>query len=293
MKSTKTLFVAAAAVLTATASLAHHVDTPLSYIQGENILGEVTYYHGGPQQGFPGYILSTQEHHPHSRWAIPAGSSFSVVDEANVTQTVTFQATQFADMSAATMPEITSAINAQLTHSFAEAHNSFLHFRSAGGGVASTISVNDGASNPLSVLGVTPATTAGQEDLVLDLSIPGGGHHHGEGKHGGGGQLDLAHHPYLVLMSTRDGSFQIGHHTVPIGRDRTTRLGMRLIKVGATPSFQGVLNHNSDAVATFDTSYLDLMYDEMPSEIYFAFLVFSQDGNEIEFVSNRFTMHIQ
>ena len=94
-------------------------------------------------------------------------------------------------------------------------------------------------------------------------------------------------------MSTRDSSIQLGEHVLPIGRDRTTRLGLRLVDTGALPSFQGHLDANADAVATFDTDYLDLMFDTVPSEIYFAYIVFSMDGSEIEFVSNRFTLRVQ
>jgi hypothetical protein len=290
MKITRNLLGGAAALLLVPSVLAHHVDTALSYIDGHNVLASVTHYRLGSAQdvGFPGILLNGTEHHPGTRWALSDGASFQVSDAHGASQTVTFHAADFIDIGSATVDEILNAANAQLTLARLEAQNSFFNVQGTVGGPASSVTVSEGAQGALGVLGFAPATVLGREDLTLDLSIPADhGHGHEAAHH------DLAHNPYVLLMSTTDTSFQIGEHTVPLGRDLAMRRGLRLISNGVLPTFAANLDATADAQATFDMSLVDLAFPTSPSEIYFAYIVFSKDHAQVEFVSNRFTLRLQ
>lgn len=280
----RSLFLGAAVVIAGVA-LAHHVPVPLSYIAGEEILTEVVVRLGADQPGVPAYKLARGEHEHHI--ALAHGDSFWVIDGLNPAQRVEFRAEQFADIDHADEHEVVDAINAQVSVAQAFSQNSYFGFRGMLGGTNHKLRLEDGVGSPLSKLDFDMDQVLGRNTVDLVLSIPAD-HHGAASAHEG-----LEHHPYLLLASATDGASLFKGATIPLGRDGTMVKFFRNTANGALAGFRGNLDDNADAAASLPVQQLaQLLGPTPPSKVYFAYVVFSMDMAEVEFVSNRFTVNI-
>jgi len=274
--STATLALAALA-------FAHHIPVALSYVAGAEILTNVDLRLSGESIGVPPYVVSNGELETVS---IADGAQFSVVNGEGTTETVTFDAADFADMSAIPVEDVVAHVNSQLSVAMAEVDNSYFTLRGLGGGVASTLGLQDGVSNPLASLNLGETTVAGALNAHMAISVPGEDHHHGEHDH----QSDYAGFQYLLVASATQGEFVLPNGmSLPLALDAWTVEFLNATDAGMLPGFHGVLNETGDAEAILPT--LLLPSGSMPEKLYFAYLVVDPTAG-IVFTSNRFTINV-
>lgn len=277
-------FLIGAALLTGGVALAHHIPVPLSHADGKEILTDVVLYSQPKNVGVPGYIVSTVGHE--DEVALTDGASFSVHATGGLTETVVFQASDFPDIAHATDEQVVVVINSQLTIAVAETQNGFFALRAVEGGPGHSISLAEGPGRPLLALGFEESDQSGSDAIEMVLSIPSDGHEDD-------GADKLAQHPYLVFASSGEGSFLFHGVEVPIARDHVTASFIQAVREGELPSFFSRLNEGADARAVVSLDQVqDLLGTDLPDELHFAYVVFSPDYSSVEFVSNRFTVHV-
>lgn len=91
------------------------------------------------------------------------GMQLSVRADGGATQTVTFNAADFADITNATAAEVAAAINGQLTGLTAADVGGAVQLQSDSSGASSSLDVDDGAGGPAAVLGLSTTITLGSE----------------------------------------------------------------------------------------------------------------------------------
>lgn len=282
----KSLLVASGAVI-ASIALAHHIQTPLSSAYGTEILTKIKWYTSFGNEGVPAYHVGDDHH----TYVLQSNSTFSVHDHGGATQSVTFDASQFASLAAATPEEVADAINAQLTIGRALVDNNTIVIRGVTGGSNASLDLVDGAGSPLATLGLAPATVPGSDAIDLTLSIPLEDEHEDTPAPP---HEDLAHHPYLVIASATPGTTVVDGHEIPLALDAFTTLTLRGTQLGKFPGFVGELDDNSDATATFDAALAHAtLPGGLPPRLYFAYVVFSEELDAIEFVSNAFEVEVE
>lgn len=94
-------------------------------------------------------------------FALTAGDTFTVSIDGGPAQTVTFNATQFADITHATADEVAAAIASQLTGGTAVAADGRILIRSSTVGASSQITLADGTGSPLSDFGIAAGSDTG------------------------------------------------------------------------------------------------------------------------------------
>jgi hypothetical protein len=273
-------------LLTAGVAFAHHVPVPLSHIAGTEILTSITMFLEPTNEGVPAYLVAEDEHEHEVELA--HGDSFFVYDQTGKIEQVVFDQADFQDITQADPHEIVAAINKQLTIAEAKSDNSYFVLRGIVGGSDNRIAVRDFTGAPLEKLHLPEVVVFGNEDVVLTLSIPepDPGHGHPDDH--------LAGHPYFVMASSTDGSFVFKGEEVPIGRDATMLQFMRAMRSGVVEGFVGRLDDHQDAEATLPAGSIQkVLNGNVPDELYFAYVVFSMDMSSVEFVSNRFTIHVK
>ena len=251
---------------------ANHVAVPLSSAFGTEVLTDITFHQ---LEGVPHYRVTEGE-----VFQVPTGATFFLSDHSDHSDEIVLAGGAMTDA------EVVAAINAQATMAVASIQNGHVVLESHAGGAATLLNVQEGTGG-LAALGFAGGPGFGSDDVELTLSIPGA-HEHGSDHEGG-----FAHHPYVLIASATAGTTQAGALEVPVAFDQTTTLFLRATRLGLLPGFLGELDHGGDASATVGGEVLGQLFPAgLPSELHFAFGVFSQDGSTLEFVSNRFTVHI-
>jgi hypothetical protein len=263
----------------ATLALAHHVPVGLSHVSGTEILREVAFFTEAAHFGVPPYHVGEDEvpgHH--DAVGLVHGDAFKVMVESGASEVIRFEASDFADISQAVMEEVVEVINAKATLFEALETNGYLVLEGHTGGPAGLLEVRDASNGPLGKMGMRTGISKGSDRLDLTLSIPDP-------------DLDLAGRPYVVFASTRDGSFTLQGHTIPIGRGQAFGAFARAALGGRAPGgFRGVLDAGSDATLTLTADQLVATFGgDYPDQLYLAFVAFGP-ANEIAYVSNRFTV---
>jgi hypothetical protein len=287
MKSHKFRSILIAGIVLASGAVAfgHHLAVGLSSVFGTEVMTEIVYFSHSDNLGVPAYRVGVDSH----TVSLPDGAQFAVSDGSGATELVTFTTGLFTDPAQVDLEDVAEAINAQLTLGVALVDNDTLVLRGVEGGSAASLSLADGPGAPLATLGLLPGTVQGADDVQLVLSIPASDDY--ADSHEGGG---LAHHPYLVVMSATDGVTPVAGFQVPIAIDFTTLMGLRATQMGAFPGSIGELDENEDAQSTFDTALLSKMYPQgLPDRLYFTFVVFGENLDSIEYVSNAFDVVIE
>jgi hypothetical protein len=259
---------------------AHHIPVGLSHVAGTEILSEVVFFTNSGTFGVPAYrVGSVEAPEHHDPVGLADGDSFHVMNQAGLSETISFEAADFADIGTAAVEDIVGVINAKSNLVEALDVNGYVALRGMDGGGAASLSITDGTGAPLSLMGVGSGVALGSDNLELTLSIPDP-------------SLNLAGRTYVVLASATDGSFQLNNHSVPIGHDNLTTRLFQATVAGNLPGFLGTLGANSDATAQLLGSQIQAGFaGNYPDKLYFAFLVLN--GNRVAFVSNRFVVDFQ
>lgn len=270
-------------VTLAALALAHHVPVGLSHVSGGEILSSVVYYTTAGTFGVPAYKVGDAEAPDHGTpVGLADGDSFTILNDAGQSETITLTAADFTDIAAADMDETVDAINSKATLFEAIETNGYFVLRGLSGGDTASLDVTDGAGGPLSKMGMTGGAVLGSDELELTLSIPDP-------------NLNLAGYPYLTLLSKTDGSFSVQGKTIPVGFDALTRVWLPFARSGLAPGFVGNLNGTSDASALLSAAQLQQGFgpSNYPDKLYFAYVVFHPGTLQIAYVSNRFTVDFQ
>jgi len=286
MKSRSILIVGAVLLAGATV-FAHHIQVGLSSVFGTEILSEVVFHTASVKFGVAPHVLGTGDH----TVKLSAGhSSFAITDTNGNTQTIDIDGSAFANPAVVDLHEVVEQIEAQLTVAEVTITGNTLVFRGKDGGSTSTLTLADGPGAPLAALEVVPGLTSGADNIELSLSIP----LPEENEDAPGEILDLAHHPYVVVLSTTEGSTGVGGFQIPVAFDAVTELGIRATNLGLLPGFFGQLDANSDALVTFDSDLLAKLFPAgLPAKLHFAYVVLDPAFSKIEFASNRFDVVIE
>lgn len=263
---------------------AHHINVALSYPQGPEIQTAIHYLKNGLAVGVPPYHLTTDEVDHDAIFQLAEGDGFQLVGPGGLQETITFHSGDFADIANAEVHEILDVISAKSQFAVADDDNGYLVLRGTQGGAGSTLELIDGPGTPLSKFGFLDGVLSGADKIALELSVPLGD-----------SPISLIGHPYVMFVSATAGSFGLGGKTVPIGLDGSSMIFLDLSQSDpGLRNFRGRLNTTEDSKAQFDPSLIDLVYGSAtPSELYFAYAVFSPDFKTVEYVSNAFTVHIQ
>lgn len=284
MQLTKKSAIGAGVLSLAGLALAHHVPVALSYVEGENVLKEITVYLNGGIAGVPPTVLSLTETSHHIS-GLAHGESFQIQDHSGAVQTVVFDQADFTNIHHASDHEIVDAINAQITIAQASAQNGHFVFEGRlGGGEATDLTLIDGAGSPLQDLSVVGSdghrrTRVGFDDVTLTLSAPAG--------------EPLEGQPYILFASDVAGDWHRDGHVIPVLPTATMRDFYNATLDGRLSTFVGQLDDNADGTAVLPLDTLrDLLGPNPPAEIHLAYVVLTPDGSSIDFVSNQFTIHI-
>ncbi len=283
MKVRKLTMAAAAVAGMGALALAHHVAVPLSHLMGEDILTEVVFYTDTGTFGVPPYVHGDVEIAHGTPIALSVGDSFSIQDEKGQIETIVFDSGDFATPGFIYIEDLVATIAEKATLADAFFENGYVFFRGFEGGAGQSLELVDGVGAPLSKLGVAQSLQLGSKNIDLEVSVPA--------DEPGDDHTDLGDHPYVVLASTKDGSFSFGGFQIPLGVDVTFVTALDLALDGALPGFVGNVDDHGDASVTLDGGLLEQAFTGgAPDELYFAFVVLSKDLSEVEFVSNRFTV---
>ena len=269
----------AVAVIGITA-LAHHVDQPLSYIHGENVLDEVNVMHGVDLRGIPAYVVSADEFE--GTFALADGDEFFVTDSQGNEEEVHFHDHDFVDIGNATPDEVLDAINKHFTLGVAFEHNGYLVIEGlTEAGEASSLTLTDGAGSPLDALHIAPGTYVGEKHLELVLSTP-------RERHDGA----FAHHRFLMLASATEGSSRVQGMDLPVELDELSFRVFDAIERNQLPELKGRLGHSGDGIARITDGRIERAFEAAGDvdELYFFYVVLEEDEDRIAFVSNRFTV---
>jgi hypothetical protein len=280
---------------------AHHLPRPLSHLRGKEVLDQVAYYQTQTSTGVPAYATGTIELDHHEQIAVSDGDGFTVTTANGGSESVRLTAADFTDISNVELPELLAVINSKTTLLQAAEINAFAVVRGFVGGVSDPLTLQDGPGTPLAKLGLADGVFVGDQDLRLEVSLPGD-HEEPEEDHGGG--EGLADHPFVVLLSRVDGSFTLDGQEIPLGIDPLNwRLdgtgqavlsrGVWALRPGTSWPVSGVLDENEDAAAVIYKSDLDRVLGRVwPDRIFIAVAVLSMDRQHIEYVTNRFTVNV-
>ncbi len=104
--------------------------------------------------------------------SITSGSQFSIRTDGGPAQTITFNASAFADPSRATASEVATAINAQISGAQASVVAGKLVLRSTTSGTSGTLQVTDGTGSPAATLQLPTTLETGQHNAV-DVRVTG------------------------------------------------------------------------------------------------------------------------
>jgi hypothetical protein len=278
---TRLILTLASATLATTPALAHHITQSLSYGRGPEVVATVPFFDRAQDQGVPAYLLGNDEFE--GTFDLVDGSSIVVSDGLGHSQTAFVTAAQFPDIRHATAEQVLDALAPQVTIADLVEENGFLAIRGLVGGPGATIAVAPGAGNLFAHLDLPTAPAAGEADVPLLLS-------HFEA---GANPPDYAGHPYRIFASTTEGTSLLGGHPMPIRFDSTTRAVARLAQHGALPAFAGRWNGTEDARAAFRAAAIPALFGaNPPARIHFAYAIYSLDGAQVLFTSNRFTVEI-
>ncbi len=265
----------------ASLALAHHVPMGLSHVSGSEVLNKVTFFTQASNFGIPAYQVGAAEvpgHH--DPVGLAHGDAFTVMNQAGQSETIVLEATDFADITQAVMHDVMDVVNAKSTLFEAIEANGYLVLEGHTGGPSGSLTIQDGNGAPLGKMGMVDSFAVGSDNLTLTLSIPDP-------------NLNLAGKPYLVLASTTPGSFRIQGKTVPLAQDTVFNVFLNAVMAGAVPGFKGVLDANSDAVATLSANQFQAGFaGNFPDKMYFAYLVFDP-ARRVAYVSNAFTVDFQ
>ena len=267
------------------AVLAHHVQTPLSFLSGPNVLDTIQYHLKPGGVGVPPYLMVPEEFDHHAVVNVAPGHSFTVSNGAGVNESVVFDTSDFANPAAPEIEEVLEAISNRSTLLSGFYKNGHAFLRGEAAGSAAALTLTDGTGGPLTALGFSAGTATGSRLVPLEISIPLDDHH------GANHDADLAFHPYRVFVSATAGTTVLDGQTLPIAFDDVTRIYYRAAIQGQLQGFLGTLNDTSDAKALLDLGPAakgDL--SQLPDELYLAYAVYSMDGQAVEFVSNRFVV---
>lgn len=277
----RSILATAGAACLAAPAFAHHVTKTLSYARGPEVVESVTYFNRFDNRGVPAYLLANDEHF--DSYALVDGTSIVIADGLGNTQTALVTAAMFPDIGHATIDEIVEALAPQVTIANVGEQNGFLLVEGLAGGSTGHVGVSAGAGNLLAQLNLPATTVVGEADIPLLLS------HFEEGAN----PPDYAGHPYRIFASTTAGTSLIGGRQIPIRFDRTTRHVARLTQLGALPAFAGHLSATEDARAAFRAEAIPALFGaNPPTQIYFAYAIYSMDGSQVLFTSNRFTVNL-
>jgi hypothetical protein len=280
MNKKQTLLASGSLLCLAALAFAHHVPVGLSHVSGSEILSTVVYFTSGGTFGVPAYKVGAVEAPDHGEAVgLVDGDSFSVMNQAGVTETITFSAADFGDISTADVHDVVHVINDKASLFEALDTNGYVVLQGLVGGDSASLDVSDGLGGPLSKLGVTGGTALGADELALTISIPDPA-------------LNLAGAPYLTLLSATDGSFTVQGKVIPIGFDSLTSVWLPFARSGAAPGFAGNLDANSDASAELTATQFQQAFggSGYPDKLYFSYVVFTPGTLQIAYVSNRFTV---
>jgi hypothetical protein len=267
-------------VALAALALAHHVPVGLSHVSGSEILSTVVYFTTGGTFGVPAYKVGAAEAPDHgAAVGLVDGDSFTVMNEAGQSETITLEAADFTDISTADMHDVVHVLNDKASLFEAIETNGYLVLQGLSGGDTASLAVTDGLGGPLAKMGVTSGTELGADELALTISIPDP-------------LLNLAGASYVTLISATDGSFSVQGKTIPIGFDSLTQAWLPFVRTGAAPGFKGNLDGNSDASALLTGTQFQQAFGSTsyPDKLYFAYVVFTPGTAQIAYVSNRFTV---
>ncbi len=260
---------------------AHHAPDGLSHQLGTEFLTEVTFHTSNGNFGVPPYV-GTEEFNHGRLFQLSEGDGFRITTANGAFEDITFRASDFADITRATHEEVISVVNASTSLVEMSWYKERFLLEGAEAGPSAGISLENLAGNPLPKLKLEESTTAGADDLALEISIPAGTH---------AGSASFVGHPYLLLASTTDGSFQLGGHELPLGLDATSVRFFRATRNGGLPAFTGVLNGTEDAVSVLPGALLQAAFGTaFPERLYLAYVILNPADGALEYVSNRFTV---
>jgi hypothetical protein len=278
-----------------TASYAHHLPKALSHLQGPHVLTEISYYKNGLAVGVPVYTTGDRELGHHELIPLAAGDTFVIKDSEGNAETIRFSASDFEDISAAPLEEVLTLINDRSALIGVDEINAFAVVHGFRGGNTSWLTLADGAGGPLSKLGLSSGTTFGDQEIRLEVSLPAEDDH--------GQRSSLAGHPFVLLLSRFDGSHELMGRQIPIGADpllpRTLREAGEILGGGrmstrrTTWPVVGKLDANEDASTVLRAADLDRLLGRVwPERLYAAVVVLSDDGQSVEYVTNRFVVNV-
>jgi len=262
-------------------SSAHHITKTLSYARGPEVLDSITFWNRPTNRGVPAYLLANGEHE--HAYNLTDGSSIVVSDGLGNSQTAVVHAASFADVHHATIGEIVAALAPQVTIADIVEENGFFMISGLAGGLNATVGVAAGSGDLLTRLNVSAGVVEGEDDIPLVLS-------HYES---GANPPNYAGHPYRIFASTTEGSSLIGGRQIPIRFDLTSRAVARIVQQGDLPGFTGILNGTEDARTAFRSAAIPALFGaNPPAAIHFAYAIYSLDGAQVLFTSNRFTVNL-
>jgi hypothetical protein len=270
-------------------ALAHHIPVPLSHSMGNEILDHALYYRHG-SEGIPPYLHGGDELAHHTPIALVPGDFFVVRTADGEESIVTFEEGDFRDFTDVELEELLSVVNTKTDLVTVGHENGYVVFNGAAGGPEEGIGLLDGTGTPLAQLGFAPRVRQrGMLDLVLQISVSVDHGHEALT----GADFPLAGHRYLVLASRTPGTSEHLGAEIPIAQDTLTDQFLDWTFSGVLPTFKGLLDGGQDARAVLPARVIEHLLDSgAPEEIYFVFVVLSEDAQSVEFVSNRFMLDI-
>jgi len=288
MNSNSLLRGLAASALLGSLVLAHHVSTPLSVLQGTDVLSSITYF---VQQGSFGVVPHQRTHHEvdhHASFDLSAGASFLVdVGAGQPQEQVVLNANEFTRPGDVHLDTLLAALNAKSQKADFFDANGYVFARGLVGGASEQLALHEVSGGLLAQIGFEPGPQFGSDALHLELSIPAPGT-------GGAPSIDLAGRPYVLLASTSTGSFTAFGKQIPLALDASLTGFLNAAWGGVLPGFVGVLDAQADGQARIEKAMFESVpAASLPNALHLAYVVLKPDLSGIDFVSNRFTVTIQ
>jgi hypothetical protein len=288
MQSTTVLRGLAASALLGSLVLAHHVSTPLSVLQGPDVLSSITYYVQQSSFGVAPHQRTLDEVDHHASFDLSGGASFLVdLGAGEVPEQLALGANEFVQPGAVHLDALLAALNAKSQKADFFDANGYVFARGQVGGASAQLGLQEISGSLLVQLGFPTGLQFGSDALQLELSIPAPGS-------SGAPAIDLGGRPYLLLASTSTGSFTAFGKQIPLALDASLTGFLDAALGGLLPGFVGVLDAQADGQARIEKAlFQSVPAEQLPNALHLAYVVLKADLSGIDFVSNRFTVSIQ
>lgn len=278
----------AASALLGSLVLAHHVSTPLSVLQGPNVLSSITYYAQQDSFGVAPHQRTHAEVDHHASFDLSSGASFLVdLGAGQAPEQLVLNANEFAQPGHVQLGTLLATLNAKSQKADFFDANGYVFARGLVGGASEQLALHEVSGGLLAQIGFQAGPQFGSDALQLELSIPAPGT-------SGTPAIDLAGRPYLLLASTSTGSFSAFGKQIPLALDAALTGFLDAALGGALPGFTGVLDAQADGEARIEKAlFQSVQAASLPNALYLAYVVLKPDFSGIDFVSNRFSVTIQ